>query len=73
MAPLLIHAQVFIIKHSCDLIIALCYCNNNKMETADHDPVPEGRGYVPSYTVRYRGSQQAEHRVSVHVSIVALL
>ncbi|ROW11438.1 hypothetical protein VMCG_01181 [Cytospora schulzeri] len=32
------------------------------METADHDPVPEGRGYVPNYTVRYRGSQRAEHR-----------
>ncbi|ROW01632.1 hypothetical protein VSDG_02017 [Cytospora chrysosperma] len=32
------------------------------METADHDPALEGRGYVPNYTVRYRGSQRAEHR-----------
>ncbi|KUI67256.1 hypothetical protein VM1G_02697 [Cytospora mali] len=32
------------------------------MATADHDSVLEGRGYVPNYTVRYRGSQRAEHR-----------
>ncbi|KUI56595.1 hypothetical protein VP1G_03880 [Cytospora mali] len=32
------------------------------MAAADHDSVLEGRGYVPNYTVRYRGSQRAEHR-----------